>query len=78
MDQGGAPAVSSVQRLELDVDIRLAEIWQHAATVEEWTLERVAVFMRACYGKGYGDAHSEEIPAQLYRDNGIAVPARDR
>lgn len=77
MDQAASTAISTAQRLELDVDIRLSEIWQHAAQVEEWTIERVAVFMRACYGKGYGDAHSEEIPAQLYRDNGMSIPERD-
>lgn len=74
---GGAAQISGMQRLELDVDIRLTPVWEHASQVEEWTLEKVAVFMRACYGKGYCDAHTEEIPAQLYRDNGIPVPDRE-
>jgi hypothetical protein len=72
-----APVISGMQRLELDVDLRLTQIWEQAAKVDEWTLERVAVFMRACYGRGYGDAHTEEIAAQLYRDNEMPVPGRD-
>jgi hypothetical protein len=49
-----------IDLLELDIDLRLADLWREAADVGEWNLEVVAAFMRAAYGKGYCDAFTEE------------------
>ena len=42
----------------------------------EWSLEVVAAFMRAAYGKGYCDALTEELPGSLCADHGYRVPER--
>ena len=43
--------------------------------ISEWSLEVVAAFMRAAYGKGYCDALTEEAPGSLCADHGYRVPA---
>ena len=55
---------SRIDLLELDIDLRLADLWREAAGIAEWSLEVVAAFMRAAYGKGYCDALTEERPAR--------------
>lgn len=62
--------------LELDIDIRLADLWREADDISEWSLEIVAAFMRAAYGKGYCDALSEESPGALCLEHGYRVPGR--
>ena len=47
---------SRIDLLELDIDLRLMDLWREAADVGEWNLEIVAAFMRAAYGKGHCDA----------------------
>ena len=56
-----------IELLELDIDLRLADLWSEACGVAEWNLEVVAAFMRAAYGKGYCDALTEDAP-------GLALP----
>ena len=41
---------SRIDLLELDIDLRLADLWREANEIEEWNLEVVAAFMRAAYG----------------------------
>lgn len=67
---------SRIELLELDIDLRLADLWAEAADVSEWTLDVVAAFMRAAYGKGYCDALTEEAPGSLCRDHGYRIPPR--
>jgi hypothetical protein len=67
---------SRIDLLELDIDLRLADLWVEASEVEEWGLEVVAALMRAAYGKGYCDALTESEPGSLCRDHGYVVPAR--
>ncbi len=67
---------SSIDLLELDIDLRLTDLWREAAGIEEWSLEVVAAFMRAAYGKGYCDALTEELPGALCADHGYRVPER--
>ena len=55
---------SRIDLLELDIDLRLADLWREAASIEEWSLDVVAAFMRAAYGKAYCHALTEELPAQ--------------
>jgi hypothetical protein len=43
---------SRIDLLELDIDLRLADLWREAAGISEWSLDVVAAFMRAAYGKG--------------------------
>jgi hypothetical protein len=67
---------SRIDLLELDIDLRLTELWREAAGIEEWSLDVVAAFMRAAYGKGYCDALTEELPGSLCADHGYRVPER--
>ena len=68
---------SRIDLLELDIDLRLADLWREAAGNGDWTLEVVAAFMRAAYGKGYCDALTEESPGSLCADHGYRVPGRN-
>lgn len=67
-----------VDLLELDIDLRLADLWREAGEVGEWNIDVVAAFMRAAYGKGYCDALTEESPGSLCVDHGYRVPPRRR
>jgi hypothetical protein len=65
-----------IELLELDIDVRLADLWREACEIGEWNLEVVAAFMRAAYGKGYCDALTEDSPGSLCDDHGYRVPGR--
>jgi hypothetical protein len=65
-----------IDLLELDIDLRLNDLWREALGIEEWSIEVVSAFMRAAYGKGYCDALTEELPGSLCADHGYRVPAR--
>jgi hypothetical protein len=67
---------SRIDLLELDIDLRLADLWREAAEIEDWSIEVVAAFMRAAYGKGYCDALTEDAPGSLCLDHGYRVPGR--
>jgi hypothetical protein len=67
---------SRIDLLELDIDLRLADLWREAIDVDEWSLEIVAAFIRAAYGKGYCDALTEESPGSLCLDHGYRMPDR--
>ena len=67
---------SRIDLLELDIDMRLVDLWREAAGISEWSLEVVAAFMRAAYGKGYCDALTEDAPGTLCADHGYRVPSR--
>ena len=65
-----------IDLLELDIDLRLADLWREAADIGDWNLEVVAAFMRAAYGKGYCDALTEDAPGSLCLEHGYDVPRR--
>jgi hypothetical protein len=67
---------SRIDLLELDIDLRLADLWREAYEIDEWKLEVLAAFMRAAYGKGYCDALTEESPGSLCQEHGYRVPGR--
>ncbi len=67
---------SRIELLELDIDLRLADLWREAVDVDDWSLEIVAAFIRAAYGKGYCDALTEESPGSLCADHGYRMPDR--
>jgi len=67
---------SRIDLLELDIDLRLADLWREAADIGDWNLEVVAAFMRAAYGKGYCDALTEDNPGSLCEEHGYRIPAR--
>jgi hypothetical protein len=67
---------SRIDLLELDIDVRLLDLWREAASITEWSMDVVAAFMRAAYGKGYCDALTEEAPGSLCVDHGYRVPDR--
>lgn len=65
--------------LTLDIDLRMAEVWECIMEFgfEEDEMAAVASFCRASYAKGYGDAHSERDPGKLYFDNGYNLPRKE-
>ncbi len=65
-----------IELLELDIDLRLADLWREAVDVSDWSLEVMAAFIRAAYGKGYCDALTEESPGSLCVDHGYRMPHR--
>lgn len=65
-----------VELLELDVDIRIADIWREADAIADWDLTHVAAFMRAAYGRGYSDGLLEPTRGLLCVDHGYRVPDR--
>ena len=67
---------SRIDLLELDIDLRLADLWREAVDVSDWSLEIVAAFIRAAYGKGYCDALTEDAPGSLCHEHGYRIPAR--
>ena len=67
---------SRIDLLELDIDLRLADLWREADEIQEWTLDVVAAFMRAAYGKGYCDSLTEDSPGRLCLDHGYRVPGQ--
>src|SRR6476661_8422129 len=69
-----ANSPSRIDLLELDIDLRLADLWREAGDISEWNLDVVAAFMRAAYGKGYCDALTEEAPGSLCHDHGYRIP----
>lgn len=83
MPSGGTRTLESmsteptrIDLLELDIDLRLSDLWREAADVTEWNLEVVAAFIRAAYGKGYCDALTEDPPGTLCLDHGYRIPDR--
>jgi hypothetical protein len=67
---------SRIDLLELDIDLRLSDLWREAYEIGEWNLDVVAAFIRAAYGKGYCDALTEERPGTLCQEHGYRVPNR--
>ena len=67
---------SRIDLLELDIDLRLADLWREAGEITDWNLEVVAAFMRAAYGKGYCDSLMEESRGRLCLEHGYRVPGR--
>ena len=65
-----------IDLLELDIDVRLTDLWREAIDVDEWNLEVIAAFIRAAYGKGYCDALTEESPGALCVEHGYRMPER--
>lgn len=68
-------SVDRIQLLELDLDIRLRDLWAETEPVERWTLGLVARFVRAAYGMGYRDALRDEPRGLLYTEHGYRVPS---
>jgi hypothetical protein len=71
-----AKSPTRIDLLELDIDLRLADLWREAGEIEEWSIEVVAAFMRAAYGKGYCDSLTEDSPGSLCVEHGYRVPSR--
>jgi hypothetical protein len=76
MAENPSRSPSRIDLLELDIDVRLADLWREAVDVDDWSLEVVAAFIRAAYGKGYCDALTEEAPGSLCLDHGYRMPDR--
>jgi hypothetical protein len=68
---------TKIELLELDLDVRMHELWKEAHETENWNLELASAFMRAAYGKGYYDALQEIEDGErgkLGVDNGYRLP----
>ena len=65
---------SPIELLELDIDIRIADLWAEMVEVDEWSVDVVVALMRVAYGEGYCDALTEEEPGVLCRDHGDVAP----
>ena len=63
-----------IDLLELDIDLRLTDLWREAADVQEWNLDVVAAFMRAAYGKGYATPSPKSRPAASVRTTATGFP----
>jgi hypothetical protein len=68
---------SPIDLLELDIDLRIADLWAELVDVDDCSVEVVAALMRAAYGKGYSDALTEAEPGTLCRDHSQVVPLRE-
>ena len=71
-------APTRIDLLELDIDLRLTDLWREAVEVSDWSLEVMAAFIRAAYGKGYCDALTEDNPGALCVEHGYRLPERIR
>ena len=67
---------SRIDLLELNIDVRLIDLWREAYDITERKLEVVAAFIRAAYGKAYCDALTEESPGSLCQEHGYKIPSR--
>jgi hypothetical protein len=67
-----------IERLELDLDSRLLDLWVEAEEITVWSLDVAARFFRAAYGKGYSDALTETVEGTLFNENGYKIPDRRR
>ena len=64
-----------IDLLELDLDLRLTNLWADALDIQDWDLESVGAFMRAAYGLGYYTALGEAERGELCKTHGYAVPS---
>jgi hypothetical protein len=71
-----AMSPTRIELLELDIDLRLSDLWREAMEIGEWNLDVVAAFIRAAYGKGYCDALTEDSPGRLCEEHGYRIPSR--
>ena len=67
-DAGPVPSrhgpADPIDLLELDIDLRLTDLWREADITENLDVAS-AFLMRAAYGKGYCDALTEDAPGLL-------------
>jgi len=69
---------SAAELLELDVDVRLVDVWLEVWKNWAWEAGEMSGLLRLAYGRGYCDALAEPERGKLCRDNGLAVPERRR
>lgn len=62
--------------LELDIDLRIMQLWVDLLAVPELTIEVVGQYVRAAYGMGYIDAlkEPEDVRGELCRKHGYKIP----
>lgn len=64
-----------LQRLQLDIDLRLAHIWAQIPVMnDEKERDFVGHLLRAAYAVGYSHAHREPTPWALYKNAGYGSP----
>lgn len=72
------PDISKKQKLEIELDIRLASIWQLLED-QDIDLALLSQFMRASYTRGYVDALTEVEGGRLLKDvPGYSISGRVR
>lgn len=75
------PYPSRIELLELDIDSRMVDLWRElgllaARNGDSFSLDEVAAFLRAAYGKAYCDALLENPQERgaLCNEHGYRVP----
>ena len=75
--KGSFSGSQRLDKLELDIDIRLRDLWAKLDADPNMTDEQkklISSYFRAAYGHGYSDALIDEEPGQLHKENGYRVP----
>lgn len=65
-----------ISRLELDIDVRLRDVWMYAYDLEMDDYRDVGVLIRAAYAQGYHDHATEPVENLIYREYGYKLPQR--
>jgi len=80
-EKDGLPRPSRIEILELDIDIRMHELWKELGITAAqnggvFDIDTVATYMRAAYGIAYCDALKENPNERgsLCEDHGYRVP----
>jgi hypothetical protein len=66
----------NIAALETDLDLRLVQIWDLIAGVDELTIAVFGRAIRASYAAGYFDALEDEKPGELFTRVGYRLNAR--
>lgn len=69
---------SRLELLELDIDTRIALLWEQIGDVGKFDLDVMSKFMRAAYAFGYCDALKAPDPQAWLRSHGYLPPRRTK
>ena len=74
MEEKRQPTFREMQQIELEIDLRLREVWERLDP--EPTAAEIAAALRFAYGRGYHDAHAEIAdgePGKLGSEYGVRL-----
>ncbi len=70
------PVLSSLEKLGVEIDLRLLALWQ--ALAEDEDCDQTMRLLRAAYVHGYRDALCEETAGELLALSGYKITGRRR